>query len=74
MDKAGLVGKTLGQRKNDYGDGGIFFSLFLAPKVNSCLTSNEYGFIEEKRHSKFLEMLLDYWKRKDVLKCNKVKK
>ena len=35
LDKAGLVGKNLLQGKNDYGDydGGIFYGLFLAPKV-----------------------------------------
>ena len=32
LDKAGLVEKGLLQGKNDYGDGGIFNGLFLAPK------------------------------------------
>ena len=32
LDKAGLVGKNLLEGKNDYGDGGIFYGLFLAPK------------------------------------------
>ena len=34
LNKAGLVGKNLVQGKNDYGDGGIFCGLFLAPKKN----------------------------------------
>ena len=38
LDKAGLVGKNLLQGKNDYKDGGIFYALFLAPKIKHCLT------------------------------------
>ena len=38
LDTAGLVGKILLQGKNDYGDGGIFYALFLAPKIKYCLT------------------------------------
>ena len=49
LDKAGLVGNDLLQGKNDYGDGGIFYSLFLAPKVKYCLTINEFGIIEEHK-------------------------
>ena len=37
LDKAGLVGKNLVQGKNDYKDGGIFYGLFLAPKINIVL-------------------------------------
>ena len=33
MNKAGLVGKNLLQVKNGYKDGGIFYVLFLAPKI-----------------------------------------
>ena len=32
LDKVGLVDKNSLQGKNDYGDGGIFYALFLAPK------------------------------------------
>ena len=49
LDKAKLVGNDLCQGKNDYGDGGIFYSLFLAPKVKYCLTINEYGIVEEHK-------------------------
>ena len=38
LDKAGLFGKSLLQGKNDYKDGGIWFALFLAPKIKNCLT------------------------------------
>ena len=43
LDKAGLVGKELLQSKNDYKRGG----LFLAPKIEYCLTINNYGVIDE---------------------------
>ena len=33
LEKARLVGKNLLQGKNDYKDGGIFYGLFLAPKI-----------------------------------------
>ena len=46
LDEAGLVGKNLLQGKNDYKDGGIFYGLFLAPKIKYCLTINKYGVID----------------------------
>ena len=46
LDKAHLVGKNLCQGKNDYKTGGIFYALFLAPKIKYCLTINELGIIE----------------------------
>ena len=53
LDKASLVGKKLLQGKNDYGDdSGIFYGLFLVPKVKYCLIINKYGVISEKRLSK----------------------
>ena len=47
LDKANLVGKNLCQGKNDYKTGGIFYGLFLAPKIKYCLTFNELGIIEQ---------------------------
>ena len=47
LDKANLVGKNLCQGKNDYKTGGIFYALFLAPKIKYCLTINEHGIIEQ---------------------------
>ena len=47
LDKANLVGKTLCPGKNDYDSGGIFYGLFLAPKINYCLINNELGIIEQ---------------------------
>ena len=49
LEKAGLVGKNLLQGKNDYKDGGIFYGLFLAPKIKYCLTRNKYGVIDEHK-------------------------
>ena len=51
-DKANLVGKNLCQGKNDYKTGGIFYGLFLAPKIKSCITNNELGIIEQQMTSK----------------------
>ena len=55
LNKAGLVGKNLLQGKNDYGHGGIFYGLFLAPKIKYCLTINKYGIIMRKNALKDLQ-------------------
>ena len=49
LDKANLVGEGLCQGKNDYKTGGIFYGLFLAPKIKYCLTIDEYGIIQEHK-------------------------
>ena len=49
LETAGLVGKELLQGKNDYKDGGIFYGLFLAPKIKYCLIINKHGVISEKK-------------------------
>ena len=48
LDKAGLVGKNKTQGKNDYKDGGIWYGLFLAPKIIYCLTINKFGCVDEQ--------------------------
>ena len=40
LDKANFVGKNLCQGKNKYETGGTFYGLFLAPKIQYCLTIN----------------------------------
>ena len=45
----GFVGKSLGLGKNDYGDSGIFYAWFLAPKIKYCLVIDDYGIISAKR-------------------------
>ena len=47
LDKVGLFGKNLLQRKNDYKDGGIWYGLFLSPKIKFCLTLNKFGVIDQ---------------------------
>ena len=49
LGKAGLVGKKLLKGKNDYKDGGIFYGLFLAPKIKYCSTVNKHGVIDEHK-------------------------
>ena len=49
LDKANLVGEGLCQGKNDYKTGGIFYGLFLAPKIKYCLTIDDYGIIQEHK-------------------------
>ena len=47
LNKAKLVGKNLCLGKNDYETGGIFYGVFLAPKIKYVLTINELGVIEQ---------------------------
>ena len=49
LDEAGLVGDDLCQGKDEYKSGGIFYALFLAPKIKYCLTIDESGIIQEQR-------------------------
>ena len=68
LDKAGLVGKNLLQRKNDYKDGGIFYGLFLAPKINYCLTINKFGVIDEHKTFQGFTNVSDNLDRKEFFK------
>ena len=45
----GYVGKYLGLGENDYGDSGIFYAWFLAPKIKYCLVIDGFGIISAKR-------------------------
>ena len=49
LDKANLVREVLCQGKNDYKTGGIFYGLFLAPKIKYCLTIDDNGTIQEHK-------------------------
>ena len=68
LEKAGLVGKNLLQGKNDYKDGGIFYGLFLAPKIKYCLTVNKYGVIGEHKTFKGFTNVSDNLDRKEYFK------
>ena len=48
VDK-GYVGKSLGLGKNDYGNSGISYAWFLAPKIKYCLLIDDFGVISAKR-------------------------
>ena len=71
LDKAGLVGKNLLQGKNDYKDGGIWYALFLAPKIKYCLIINKYGIIDEKKCFKGFTNASDNLNRKEYFKMAK---
>ena len=70
LDKAGLVGKNFLQWKNDYKykDGGIFYGLFLAPKIKFCLTIKKYGVIDEHKTFKGFTNKSDNLDRKEFFK------
>ena len=78
LDKANLVGDNLCQGKNDYKSGGIFFGLYLAPKIKYCLTIDEYGIIKEHKTFKGVndsKRLLDrsqYFKMKEGEKISAI--
>ena len=75
LDKANLVGKNLCQGKNDYKTGGVFYGLFLAPKIKYCLTNNELGIIEQHMTFKGFndnKRLLDRSRYFDMLEGKKI--
>ena len=49
IDKTNLVCKEVCQGTNDYKTGGIFYGLFLAPKIKYCLTIKEFGIFQENK-------------------------
>ena len=52
LAKAGLVDKSLLHGKNDYKEGGTFYSLFLAPRTKQCLLLNKYGVLDQHKFFK----------------------
>ena len=71
LDKANLVGKNLCQGKNDYNSGGIFYGLFLAPKIKYVLTIDDFGIIQQHMTFKGFtdsKRLLDRSQYFDILK------
>ena len=49
LDKAVLVGEGLCQSGKEYKIGGLFYGLFLAPKIKYCLTIDELGIVQEHK-------------------------
>ena len=75
LDNAKLVGKNLCQGKNDHETGGIFYSLFLAPKIKYVLTSNEFGIVQQHmtfKGFKVSKRLLDRSQYFNMLKSKKI--
>ena len=52
-------------KENDYKDGGIFYGLFLAPKIKYCLTITKYGVIDEHKTFKGFTNVSDNLNRKE---------
>ena len=74
LDKANLVGKNFCQGKNNYKTGGIFYGLFLAPKIKYVLTMVDCGIIQQPMTFKgFIDnkRLLDRFQYFDMLKGKK---
>ena len=74
LDEANLVRKNLCQGKNDYKTGGIFYGLFLAPKIKYALTIDDYGIIQQHMTFKGFndsKRLLDRSQYFDMLKGKK---
>ena len=59
------------QGKNDYNSGGIFYGLFLAPKIKYVLTIDDFGIIQQHMTFKGFtdsKRLLDRSQYFDILK------
>ena len=52
LKEAGYIGNDRGQRKNDYGDGGIFYGFFYAVELKLCYTKEKNGSFNQKKTSK----------------------
>ena len=63
-----MVEKNLLQSKKDYKDGGIFYGLFLSPKIKYCLTINKYGVIDEHKTFIGFSNVSDNLDRKEYFK------
>ena len=74
LDKANLIGEEFCQGKNDYKTGGIFYSLFLAPKIKYCLTIDDYCIIQEHKTFKGFNDSKRLLKRSQYFKMKEGKK
>ena len=43
-----LIGKDLYQSKNDYGDAGILYALFMSAKIKYCIVIDDNGLLQQK--------------------------
>ena len=75
LNKANLVCKNLCQGKNDYKTGGIYYGLFLAPKIKYVLTRDEDGIIPQPMTFKGFndsKRLLDRSQYCDMIESKKI--
>ena len=49
LDKSKIFEESFCQGINDYKIGGMFYGLFLAPKIKYCSSIVEFGIIEEQK-------------------------
>ena len=69
LEKGILIGKEILQGKNDLGpDSGIFYGLFLAPKIKYCLTIIKHGVTDEPKTLKGFSNVSDNLQRKEYFK------
>ena len=68
LDEAKVSVKGLLQGKNDYEDGGIFYEMFLAPKIKYCVTINKYVIRDEHKTFKGFTNVSDNLYRKEYFK------
>ena len=74
LDKTGLVQDNLCESKDAYDGGEVTCRLFSAPKVQSCLTIDEYGNIDDNKTLKGFtdtEKTLHWSKNFVMIKSNK---
>ena len=60
----------MGRGRNDYGDGGLFYALFLSPKIRNCLAIKDYGILGGQKTFNGFEDVTRVLRRKNVFeKC-----
>ena len=48
MKDATYFGNKLRQRKKDYGDGGVYYGLFIVPEMKLWFAIDKFGILKEK--------------------------
>ena len=66
--RAGLVGKNRLQCKSDHEEGGIWYGLFLSPKLKYCLTIKKHVVFDEHKTFRGFTNVCDNLDRKEFIK------